>query len=78
MRDILWPFSFQAYCQRYNSLYIYEYGKTLKRKLSGVELQIFPTYYHTWSFSVLVIEYPLQVGMEGLSKWETREMVSPY
>ena len=57
---------------------MYEYGKTLEQKLSSVEYHIFPTYYHTWGFPVLVIEDPLQVGLKRLTKWEPRERVGVY
>ena len=46
--NMLWNFFFKAACQRYNSLEMDEDGKTPEHKISGVELQISPTDYHTW------------------------------
>ena len=53
------PFSFKAVCQSYNSLEIDDDGKTPEEKFSGVDFQIFPTYYHTLGCPVFVLEDPL-------------------
>ena len=54
-----WTFSFETAYQRYNSLEMDEDGKMPDQNLVRVELQIFPTYYHTWGFPVLVLKSPL-------------------
>ena len=56
---MLWTFSFKEELQSYNSLEMDEDGKMPDQNLVRVELQIFPTYYHTWGFPVLVLKSPL-------------------
>ena len=65
----MWPFSFNAACQRYNILEMYEDVKTPEKKFAGMEFQFFPTDYHTWGFPMFILEAPLQVGLVVLSKW---------
>ena len=44
---VMWPFSFKAMYQRYNSLDMDEDGKTSEQNISGVEFQSCPTDCHT-------------------------------
>ena len=39
---MLWPFSFKAECQNYNSLEMDEDGNILEKRFSGVKFQTFP------------------------------------
>ena len=43
-----------------------KYGNNPEQKFSGVELQIFPVYYHTWFSPVLVLESPSWGVLTGL------------
>ena len=56
---MLRPFSSKVVCHRYNSLEMDTDGMTTEQKFSGVELQFFPTYYHTWGCPVFFLEASL-------------------
>ena len=62
----------------YNILDMDEYRKTPEQKFSGVELQNFPTYYHTLGCPVFVLEAPLKGGPTWLTKSEPRAMTRIY
>ena len=55
-----------------------EDGKILEQRLSGVDFQFFPIYYHTWSCPVFVLESPLQGGPSGIPKWEPSARTGVY
>ena len=62
----MWTLSFNYYFCKYNILNMENYANTPEKKLSGVDLLIWPMYYHTWGFPVLVIEDLLRGVLEGI------------
>ena len=75
---MLWTFSFKEYLQSHYSLEIDKDGNIPEQRFSGVEFEIFPTEYHTWSCPIFVLEYLLQGGLTGIPKWEPRAINGVY
>ena len=78
MITMLWHLSLNPACKSYNSLEMNKDRKTPEQKVSGVELQICPTDYHTWGCSIFFLEAPAQGGPTGIPKLEPRTRTEDY
>ena len=70
----MWPLLFKLLFQRYNRLDMDEELNTTEHNITGVDFQICLMEYHTWGYPLFFLEDPVQGGLAGLPKWESREM----
>ena len=57
---------------------MYEYEKTPEQKFSVVKFKMCLIDYRTWGLLVFFLEAPLQGGLTGLPKWESRACTVVY